>query len=228
MDDRYSKEYFDRLRKDYEDKCRWTQDRIRNVVRLAQVKPGELILDLGCGMGTFVVEFSKGRAVVIGIDASDFALNVARELFTRYGRGKAEFIKADISILPFEDEAFDGIICADLVEHLVPDTYKRMIFECRRVLKEAGRVSIYAPNPAHLFEILRRHNLILRKDESHIHFKNLEYLETTLQEADFDVIRSYFKPSHIPIFNLVERLLMFAPFIGSLFRRRICIVARKP
>jgi len=228
VDNRYSKEYFDHLRKDYEKKCRWTQDRIKNVMKLAQVKPGELILDLGCGVGTFMIECSKARAVVTGIDASDLALKVAKELFKRYGRGKAEFIKADVSFLPFENEAFDGIICADLIEHLMPDTYMRMIFECNRVLKKAGRLSIYLPNPAHLFEILRRHNLILRRDESHIHFKNSEYLKTTLQEARFDVIRSYFKPSHIPIFNLVERLLMFTPFISSLFRRRICIVARKP
>jgi len=196
-------------------------------MELAQVTPGELILDLGCGMGTFMIEFSKARVAVIGIDGSDSALNVARELFTRYGRGKAEFIKADVSFLPFEDEAFDGIICADLVEHLLPDTYMRMIFECNRVLRKAGRLSIYMPNSAHLFEVLRRHNIILRKDESHVHFKNLEYLESTLREARFDIIRSYFKSSHIPVFNLVERLLMFVPFIGSLFRRRICIAARK-
>jgi 2-polyprenyl-3-methyl-5-hydroxy-6-metoxy-1,4-benzoquinol methylase len=87
------------------------------------------ILDAGCGEGFVLSEFKK-RGIgnfLEGIDSSEEALNTGRELFPYLS-----LKLGNIYNLPYEDESFDLVICAEVMEHLnEPD----------KVMEEIVRVS---------------------------------------------------------------------------------------
>ena len=110
---------------------------------LAELAPGERVLDLGSGSGTDV--FCAARQVgpsghVVGLDFTDQQLDKARKLKDRDGFSQVEFVDASIDSLPFNNAAFDVVISNGVI-NLVPDklgAYR----EIARVLRPGGRVHV--------------------------------------------------------------------------------------
>jgi hypothetical protein len=94
-------------------------------------------------------------------------------------------------------------------------------------LKPGGRFIVYTPSKTHFFELLKKRNIILKEDKSHVGLRTMKEYVNILSRAGFVVKESYFEPTHIPVFNFLERTLMPIPGIGDLFKRRICICAVK-
>lgn len=227
-DSLYGPEYYYKLKEEYETSACWAKDRIKNVLNLAPpIKKGQKVLDLGCGIGTFTIEFSKLGAFVTAIDSSREALKTARELTALHTQNKPKFILANAACLPLEENQFDLIVCADLIEHLNHTDYLKLLEEAWRVLKPRGKLLIYTPCPTHLFEILRKHNIILKKDKTHIGLRTAKEIVKSLELKGFVIEKLYFAPSHLPFFRLIEKAISMLPLIGKFFRRRICILACK-
>src|SRR3954468_11478855 len=114
-----------------------------NPTATANLRPGEVVVDLGSGGGIDVLLAAKkvgpsGKA--IGIDMTDEMLERARANATKAGAENAEFHKATIDNLPLADHSADCII-SNCVINLAPD--KRAVFrEMARVLKPGGRVAV--------------------------------------------------------------------------------------
>jgi SAM-dependent methyltransferase len=79
----------------------------------AQLRAGELVLDVGCGTGATTVEAAARvapRGTAVGIDFSRPLLAVARQRIEHAGHDKVDFIEADAQVYPFEEDAFDVIV----------------------------------------------------------------------------------------------------------------------
>ncbi|MBI3374429.1 MAG: class I SAM-dependent methyltransferase [Betaproteobacteria bacterium] len=77
------------------------------LARLLELRPGETVLDAGCGTGYFTRHFAEGRSGwVAGIDRDQAAVSYAR----RHSTGNAAFVGADAQRLPFPDHSFDTVI----------------------------------------------------------------------------------------------------------------------
>jgi hypothetical protein len=100
-----------------------------------------------------------------------------------------------------------------------------MLAEAMRVLRPGGTLSVYTPNPKHLIERLKEHNLLLAQNPTHIGLRVAPELRAAFQTAGFTVDRDEWRPSFIRVLRTVERL---AGPGTSFFRYRLCLRGRKP
>jgi len=110
-----------------------------NPTALAQLRPGEIVLDLGSGGGIDVLLSARrvaptGKAY--GVDMTDEMLELARENQKKSGVANAEFLKGTIENIPLPDNAVDVII-SNCVINLSGDK-DRVMREAFRVLKPWG------------------------------------------------------------------------------------------
>lgn len=223
----YHNQYFQKLAECYIKKTRWEQNRIRNVLELAQPKKDELVLDLGCAIGVFTIETSKAGSFAIGLDYAENAIDFAKEFARQLNIKNIAFLVGDAEKIPLKDNSVDLIICADLVEHLSESSLRSALSESYRVLKKDGRLAIYTPSPTHIFEIMMKHNFILKKDHSHIGLRKIKDIILFVEKAGFKIVKAYHRPTHIIGFSCLEKLVMRIPFLGDLAKRRTCILAVK-
>jgi 2-polyprenyl-3-methyl-5-hydroxy-6-metoxy-1,4-benzoquinol methylase len=222
--DHYDEPYFADLAARYRRRNRFARRRIANVFSLLPDVRSRVLLDLGCGMGTFTLEAARRGARAIGLDMMPAALRAATRVATEEQIGGARFALGDVAALPARGRSADVILAADLTEHLDDETFQALLRESRRALKPGGYLVIYTPESSHLFERLR-HAGVLTQDPSHIGVRSGQQLVAAIQHAGFALERLAYLPSHLPGWNLLERAL--ARWL-PLLRRRAGVVARAP
>ena len=118
--------------------------RVRTVVRLADVKPQDRVLDVGCGAGHVIVALPACRRRV-GLDISPKSLEAARARAAERGQEGIEFGHFDANDpLPYPEGSFDVIICSEVLEH-VPEP-RNLVENIHRVAGPATRVVVTVPN----------------------------------------------------------------------------------
>jgi ubiquinone/menaquinone biosynthesis C-methylase UbiE len=110
-------------------------------VRLAQVVPGNSVLEVGCGTGTLILAAKRQAGPagkVCGIDIIHGMIEVSQH--------KAAQAKADITFqlgsidhIPFPENQFDVVLCSFMIFHMSETTRRKGITEIHRVLKPQGR-----------------------------------------------------------------------------------------
>jgi ubiquinone/menaquinone biosynthesis C-methylase UbiE len=223
--DHYDEAYFADLSARYRKRNRFARQRIANVFSLLPPIEGKRLLDVGCGMGTFALEAATRGARAVGLDLAPAGIAAAQRIAREAGVAHASFSQADAAKLPFASEAADVVIAADFTEHLDDVTLRSVLAELARVTKRDGSLIIYTPAASHIFEQLRDRGVLLEQEPSHIGIRSAEELGRATERAGFRVERISYLPSHLPIWNLLERA--FARWV-PLLRRRIGLVARKP
>jgi ubiquinone/menaquinone biosynthesis C-methylase UbiE len=113
------------------------------VLDLARLKPGESVLDVGCGTGTLAIAAKRraGTGKVSGIDASPEMIALAGKKTKKAGLDIA-FRNASVDALPFQDAEFDVVLSTLMLHHLPRKLREQGGREMRRVLKPGGRVLV--------------------------------------------------------------------------------------
>jgi SAM-dependent methyltransferase len=114
-----------------------------NPTALAELRPGDVVLDLGSGGGIDVLLSARrvgpdGKAY--GLDMTDEMLALARENQQKSGLANVEFLKGEIEDIPLPDNSVDVII-SNCVINLSADK-DRVVAEAFRVLKPGGRFAV--------------------------------------------------------------------------------------
>ena len=114
-----------------------------NPTALADLRPGDVVLDLGSGGGIDVLLSARrvaptGKAY--GLDMTDEMLALARENQRKAGVENVEFLKGEIEHVPLPDASVDVVI-SNCVINLSPDK-DRVLAEAFRVLKPGGRFAV--------------------------------------------------------------------------------------
>ena len=126
-----SKEFFDDL-DDYRfDKLHY----LPRVVDFGGFR-GKTLLEVGCGIGTDLVRFAGGGALVTGVDLSTTAIELAKQNFALHGVTAQELRVGNGEAFPFPDNSFDVVYGHGVVQYTA--NAPRLIAECHRVLKPGG------------------------------------------------------------------------------------------
>src|SRR5205823_607021 len=106
-------------------------------------RPGEAILDVGCGSGALDRQLAKwlgGSNPITAIDLNSYWLREAEALAAEEGlAGAIRFEPGNAEALPFPDVSFDAVFSVTVIEECDAD---RAIVEMTRVAKPGGRIGI--------------------------------------------------------------------------------------
>ncbi len=151
-----TREFFDEVeRHRYQDYAPW----MPHVMGFSDF-PNQRLLEVGCGMGTDLLQFARGGARVTGVDLTPRSIETSRRHLELYGQG-GDFALTDAEKLPFADETFD-VAYSNGVLHHTPDTAEA-VREIHRVLRPGGlaRVMLYHRNSwNYWFEIVLHRGLL--------------------------------------------------------------------
>ena len=114
------------------------------------VRPGDQLLDIGCGAGRHAYEALRRGARVTAVDADDTEvkgvaafLEAMRDAGEVGPGGAGRALAGDVLRLPFGDATFDRVIAAELLEHVPGDG--AAIAELVRVLRPGGTIAVTVP-----------------------------------------------------------------------------------
>jgi SAM-dependent methyltransferase len=163
----------------------WAWER-RRALLLAAVRPGERVLDLGCGAGRFVVALRDAGADPVGVEIAEAALERAR----RNAPGADLRLVAPDGSLPLEHGSVDLVWCSEVLEH-VGDT-AHLLLEVRRVVRPGGRLLVTVPFHGRLqgaLIALTRFEAHFDPLGEHLRFYTRRSLAATLRHTGFDSVR---------------------------------------
>jgi cyclopropane fatty-acyl-phospholipid synthase-like methyltransferase len=181
-----------------------------NLEFLAQtdlLRPGDRVLEVGCGIGSLVAALTGRGYDILGTDISPAAIRYGR---AKYGHAHLEVSPAEV--LDYGDASFDKVLSFDVLEHIVEvDTH---LHEVRRMLRPGGCYLFQTPNKWSniLFEILRTRSFGWRRYHPSLHTPG--QLRRRLQRHGFDV--RFIKMNPVNEFTL-RKMRQLGP-LGRVFR----------
>lgn len=150
-------------------------------------KQARRVLDIGCGTGELGRSLKKRGCYVIGIELNSKIVSLARANLDQVIEGDIEKIE-----LPFEKGAFDCIILADILEHLIDPWH--LLLKLRYYLSENGFLICSIPNVRH-YSVIK--DLILGKweyeeegllDKTHLRFFTLSSIKKMIEDSGYKIL----------------------------------------
>lgn len=168
--------YIDYL--DFENRFRGSQEEIRGRVEryLKYFRPGQKVLDLGCGRGEWLDLMQEYGIHALGIDGNPSCVEICQVK-------QLPAIQGDIFdyLESVPNASLDGITAIQVIEHFAPVELAKLVQLCREKLKIGGRLILETPNPEVLYTMARNFYV----DPTHIRPVHPNWLKYLLESNHF-------------------------------------------
>ncbi len=157
-------------------------------LRMCDPKPGQKILDVGCGIGWFAGTLASRYGVeVLGIDASEYAINEARKRYENVD--SLDFQVCDALLIDYE-EAFDKIVCLDVLEHFSYKDAQILLKKIHTALREGGSLVLCVPinDVWHLPAVRKLARFLNIPTFEHKTFFSVQKIEGELEQVGFSIV----------------------------------------
>jgi ubiquinone/menaquinone biosynthesis C-methylase UbiE len=106
---------------------------LKNISAFINPHPGDSLLDVACGTGEFTLYISSMVKSVIGIDVSDKMIEIARVQKVRMNIRNADFEIAEVSHIPYPENAFEVVFCKSAFHHFgdASEVFREMVRCCK-------------------------------------------------------------------------------------------------
>jgi len=196
--------FYDKISKVYDLLADQSEEPIRRAgLEKLNARPGEKVLEIGCGTGHCLVALAQAvgdAGKIYGIDLSDEMLKIARENLEKEGLAdRVELICEDAGKLPYAAETLDAIFMSFTLELFDTPEIPEVLAECKRVLRPGGRIVVAGVSKE------GEGGVILQVFEwTHKHFPNLMdcrpiFVRKALEAAGFRIERVENKTMWIPV-----------------------------
>lgn len=197
------------------------EKRITGLMKIIAPRADHFFLDLGCEVGQLSFQLARAGARVVGLDIRYGALQLGSAILNEFSLpAPVSFICQNAISLPFRNEIFDRVVCADVIEHLSDEEKQVVLQEVYRVLKPSGEVFFHTPNNRRVqLGLFKRRLLALLQlenpmrirhhypeDGGHVGLTTPRKLIPMLTASGFDCI-SIYCPGDIPVLKGLSRLM---------------------
>jgi SAM-dependent methyltransferase len=124
----------------------WNDDFTEFLAETLRPRPGNRILDVGCGEGTAEVRIGRlhvSQVRLVGVDLLVDRVKLAKQQTAAHNQ-RVGFAAADVCRLPFRDGVFDSTFCVAVLQHI--GDVDSAVRECARVTTAGGRVLAVEPD----------------------------------------------------------------------------------
>lgn len=177
----------------------WYKEILSIIVRYSN--PG-VIVDIGTGLGLLVECASRWGILCVGIEGSEYAVQIAKKRFPSLDIRCHPLNKR----LPFEDSSVDTVVLHQVIEHLNEHIAIHVLQNTLRILKSRGTILVFSPSSF---------NKEQRLDPAHTNLYSPSKLRNTLHRMGFVDVRSFDTP--IPLFGKSSISKIASNFIFNLF-----------
>ena len=170
-------------------KPHWRASELRRtqfLVRKLELKPGDNVLDVGCGSGWLSQQCLKYDINIFPIDLGLLGVKGARDRYPEVDH----FQVGDLYKLPFVDSVFDSLVLSEVLEHI--ENVSMALQEAYRVTKDRGYVMISVPYRENIIEHLCIHCNRLTPGNAHLHSFDSDFLVQTCKDVGLTVDKIYF------------------------------------
>ena len=189
---------------DYKTPYHWEAQGVSREIQLRRlqfarkyIKPGDSVLDIGCGDGFLTNALSELGKRIVGIDTSVTGVSLAQ---SRVDNASVELAVGSASDLPFKENTFDVVTLFEVIEHISTGQAENAIGEINRVLREKGKLILTTPNSHNLLNRILHRRLTSQKHEK-------EYSQTELLQLLKDFKQVEISGIYLPLppFTLLSK-----------------------
>lgn len=191
-----------------------------HIIKSFVPKKSLLSLDLGCGDGYTSKMLSKSSRTTIGLDISVVALRAAKHRVVN-----VHFVLGDVRNLPFRDECFDTVLCAEVLEHLREKDHASLLNGIHGVLKIRGTMILTTPNkdslPKRMLRVLGKTAI----EAYHLKEYNTSGLVEKIRQWKFEIIG--IKGGYLVTKTKLDRLIFRSIILWSILFKLWILISEK-
>jgi ubiquinone/menaquinone biosynthesis C-methylase UbiE len=161
-------------------------------LQLLHAQNGESILEIGYGTGWSIIALAKAvgeSGKVYGLDLSEGMYRITSQRVANAGLSERVVLNCDDAVkLPFETDFFDAVFMSFTLELFDTPEIPTVLYECRRVLHNGGRISVVSmAKKANPSLIVRLYEWAHEKIPNYVDCRPI-YASLALQQAGFEII----------------------------------------